>query len=114
MKSIENHASPLYDRYACPDVIERSVVLVIFISCRVLGETVTPLTGVGHARLELEPQALPRRVQPALDRAQGRFHFLGDVNERQATNVEGDQGVSVERLEPAQRLPEPFRAFPRD
>src|SRR4051794_6950811 len=53
-------------------------------------------------------------MQPALDRAEGHVELPGDLDERLAVDVEGEQGLAVEVLQPRDRLPEPLGTLAAD
>src|SRR5260370_20216124 len=57
-------------------------------------------------RLQLPAQPLAGHVQPALDRADRRFELTAHLLERSAANVERLQRLPVQRLEPAETVPE--------
>src|SRR4051812_29290839 len=80
----------------------------------ILERAVGPLVGVGGGRLELGLQPLAGGVQPALDGPDRHLEPLGDLDQRLALDVEGDQGLAVDTLQSLEGLPEPPGALAGD
>src|SRR5262249_28810218 len=66
---------------ACADECQLALILI-------KADRVRPFMRVGHRAFQLDLQTLPRRVQPALDRAQRHVEHLGDLDQRMTADVE--------------------------
>ena len=73
-----------------------------------------PFVGFADAGLQLGLQPLAGGVEPTLDRPDRRIEAVGDLDQRLALDVEGDQDLAVDGLDPRQRLPEVLGAFAGD
>ena len=113
MSASPGHGPGARSRYHQEKAVATSASLEFVVLIEARGR-LGPFVGFADAGLQLGLQPLAGGVEPTLDRPDRRIEAVGDLDQRLALDVEGDQDLAVDGLDPCQCLPEVLGALAGD